>query len=359
MIGYLPAMAVSAVCLLPTGALVAGEPPTIRFAGGSQSEFQALLDKSPEGAVVVCQQAKPLVVSKSLTIPRQMTLRGLRAKLQEKVGNTPLLIVDAKGVTLSDIEMHGNYDSVSQADRAPLIHVKRGGFRIERCKFYDGSKDGIMVTPDDGTGDVVGGTIRDIEGFRMGRDLVSLSGGCGGQRIRDVTVENVSLKKGYFRGAVEVSDGTDNITVRHVYADNAVYAIDVQDHGAVQKGKPKPSAPNTNVTLEDVTAVSCRHVIRTANRPLGHANLTLRDFTARYCRTPVQISNTSHVRVENLTIINEPAGGSPINLRKCDDVVIRNVTIKGLKKGVDAVQAKGSTNVKIERLTSDGKAGGN
>jgi len=355
---YLAAMVILATCVLPTGGLVAEEPPTIRLTGGSESEFQALLDKASEGAVVVCEQGKPLVVSKSLTIGKPMTLRGLKANLREKMGNMPLLIVDAKGVTLTDIEVHGNCDSVSQEDRAPLIHVKRGGFCIERCKFYDGSKDGIMVTPDDGAGDIVGGTIRGIEGFRMGRDLVSLSGGCGGQRIRNVTVENVSLKKGYFRGAVEVSDGSDNITVRHVYAEEAVYAIDVQDHGAVQKGKPKPSAPNTNVTLEDVTAVSCRHVIRTANHPLGHADLTLRDFIAKNCRIPVQISNTTRVRIENLTITSEPPIGSPIVLRRDDDVLIRNVTIKGLKKGVDAVQAKGSTNVKTERLTSDPGAGG-
>jgi hypothetical protein len=237
-----------------------------------------------------------------------------------------------------------------------LIYIKRGEFRVERCKFYDGSKDGIMVTPDDGAGDIVGGAIRDIEGFRMGRDLVSLSGGCTGQRIRNVTVENVSLKKGYFRGAVEVSDGSDNVAVRHVYAEEAVYAADVQDHGAVQKGKMERSAPNTNVTLEDVTAVGCKHVIRTANNPLGHANLTLRDFTARNCQIPVQISNTTHVRLENLTVINEPAAEtSRINLRNCDDVVFRNVTIKGLKEEVNAVRAEGSTNVKIERLTADAR----
>jgi polygalacturonase len=171
-----------------------------------------------------------------------------------------------------------------------------------------------------------------------------------------VTVENVSLKKGYFRGAVEVSDGSDNVAVRHVYAEEAVYAADVQDHGAVQKGKMERSAPNTNVTLEDVTAVGCKHVIRTANNPLGHANLTLRDFTARNCQIPVQISNTTHVRLENLTVINEPAAEtSRINLRNCDDVVFRNVTIKGLKEEVNAVRAEGSTNVKIERLTADAR----
>jgi hypothetical protein len=338
-------------CLPASGA----ESPTVKFTGGEVS-LQVLLDKVPERTIVVCEQAEPLVVTKTITVAKPMTLRGLKARLPEKLGNTPLLVVEAKGVTLTDLEMHGNYDSVSQKNRVPFIHIKAGEFRVERCKFFDGTKDGINVVPDDGTGDIVGGVIRDIEGFRMGRDVVSLSGGCGGQRIRNVTVENVSLKKGYFRGAVEVSDGADNVTVRHVRAEDAVYAIDVQDHGAVQKGKPKPSAPNTNVTVEDVTAVNCKHIIRTANRPLGHANLTLRDFTASNCVEPVLISNTTHVRIKNLTIINKPAAEKPrITLRNCDDVELQNVKIVGLKDGVEAINKQNSINVRIGELTRDDK----
>jgi hypothetical protein len=337
--------------------LLGAEQSTVKFTGG-EMDLQALLDKVPEGAVVVCEQAEPLVVARTITIAKPMTLRGLKAGLPEKLGDTPLMVVEAKGVTLTDLEMHGNYDSVSQKNRAPFIHIKAGKFRVERCKFWDGTKDGINVTPDDGAGDIVGGVIRDIEGFRMGRDVVSLSGGCGGQRIRNVTVENVSLKKGYFRGAVEVSDGADNIIVNHVRAEDAVYAIDVQDHGAVQKGKPKPSAPNTNVTVNDVTAVGCKHAIRTANRPLGHANLTLRDFTARNCREPVLISNTTHVRIENLTITNEPATEKPrITLRNCNDVELQNVKIVGLKDGAPAIDKGNSTSVRIEELTRDEKGG--
>lgn len=184
----------------------------------------------------------------------------------------------------------------------------------------------------------------------MGRDAVSLSGGNRGQRIRNVTVENVRLKVGYFRGAVEVSDGTDNITIRHVHAESALYAIDVQDHG-------QGSAPNTNVTLEDVTAVNCRHVIRTANHPLGHTNLALSDFTARNCRRPVQISNTTHVRIKNLAIVNKPAAEtSRITLHHCDDVVLENVMVTGLRDGVGAMDKRNSTNVTIKALSLNGKA---
>lgn len=322
----------------------------ITFTGGSVADLQALLDKAPTGAVVVCAQTKPLEVSTSIWLRKPVTLRGLKANLLPKVGKTPILMADAEKITLTDIEMHGNYDSVSQTLRAPFIHVKRGGFVIERCKFYDGTKDGIMVTPEKGTGDIVGGTIRDIEGERMGRDLVSLSGGNEGLRIRDVTVENINLKKGYFRGAVEVSDGADNIIVRHVYAEEAVYGIDVQDHGGSR-------GTNTKVVLEDVTAVRCRHIIRTANNPLSkHTDLTLRNSTGKNCRDPVSISNTTGVRIENLSIIadQEIPTQSFITLRNVHHVLIRNATMKRPAKHIRAVTIIDCTDVKLEGVTCNG-----
>jgi len=336
----------------------ADEPPTIKFTGGSETDFQTLLDKAPTGAVVVCEQTKPLEISTTLLLRKPMTLRGFKASLPPKLGKTPILIADAEKITLTDIEMHGNYDSVDQKRRAPLIHLKRGGFRIERCKFFDGSKDGIMVTPEDGTGDIVGGTIRDIEGARMGRDLVSLSGGNGGQRIRDVTVENVRLIKGYHRGAVEVSDGTDNITVRHVYAEDAHYAIDVQDHGPIKPKTGNACAPNTKVLLEDFTAVRCQNIIRTANHsPPEHADLTLRDFTGKNCEEPVRISNTTRVLIENLTVINEKLlDESPIELRNDHHVVIRNATVRGTVEGIHVVTINSCTDVQMERVTCNGTA---
>jgi hypothetical protein len=325
----------------------------VKFAGGSAAEFQALLDRAPTGSVVICELTKPLEVSATLQINKPVTIRGFKACLPPKLDKTPIMVVDATGFTLSDCEMKGNYDTVEQNHRAPLIHLKRGGFCIERCKFSDGSKDGIMVTPEDGTGDIVGGTIREIEGQRMGRDLISLSGGNSGLRIRDVIVENVRLKKGFLRGAVEVSDGSDNITVRHVYVEDAVYGIDVQDHGKTDK-KGNVCAPNTRVVIEDVTALRCKHIMRTANHAqLAHADLTLRNFTGRDCQAPVQISNTTRVLVENLTIINEKALENPaVALRNDHNVVIRNATVQS--PGAVAVAAGDCSEVKLERVTYNG-----
>ena len=70
------------------------ESPTVKFIGG-EMDLQVLLDKVPEHAVVVCEQAEPLVVTKTITVAKSMTLRGLKARLPEKLGDTPLLVVEA------------------------------------------------------------------------------------------------------------------------------------------------------------------------------------------------------------------------------------------------------------------------
>ena len=300
-----------------------GEPArSVKYSGGEQGGLQQVIDSALPDTTVICDTNKQLEITTPLTIKKALTLQGLNARLPKNLGRTSLIIVEAKGVTLTNITLYGNYDTVDQKDRAPLISIREGNFRIEDCKFYDSSKDGINVCPKSGGGDIVSGTIRNIKAFRIGRDAVSISGGNQGLRVRDVTVESISLKKGYLRGAVEVSDGTHNIKVRGVYAEDCPYAIDVQDH----RGK---SAPNTNIYIEDVTALNCRHIIRTANSPRGHATLVLRNFTGTGCEAPVQISNTKDVTIEGLHIIKHQSKKKPpISLRNCQHITISNVTVE-------------------------------
>lgn len=193
--------------------------------------------------------------------------------------------------------------------------------------------------------DIVGGIIRDIEAFRIGRDAVSISSGNLALRVRDVTVENVSLRKGYLRGAVEVSDGTDNIRVRGVYAEGCPYAIDVQDH----RGR---SAANTNIDIEDVTAVNCRHIIRTANSPRGHAKLTLRNFTGKKCEAPVKISNTRDVSIDGLRILgHESQKSPPISIENCQGVNLENVPIVTAHFADQPSRSKNCVDVNLTGLT--------
>jgi hypothetical protein len=318
----------------------------------SGRNLQEVIDGAPSNAIVHCDANQMLTFSAPITIRRPLTLAGLRARLPDKLGETALIVVEAKGVAVTDFELVGNGDSVPQNQRAPLLIVHAGDFRIERGRFLNSSKDGVMIDGDGTVGeDIIGGVVRDIVGRGVIRDVVSISGSSGsGRKIRNVLVDNVRCYDSRLRGAVEVSDGTDNITVRNVYAEAAVYALDVQDHN-------QPGQSNRNVVIENVFAVGCRHAIRTANSRKGHANLTVRDVTARQCVVPVQISHTENVHLSNVRVIDHENGKSPIELRDCRGVAVRDVLLENAAvKGaalllencndvlVDGFQLRGSTN---------------
>jgi len=327
------------------GRLWAGHPDdrVLHFSGNAE-DLQQAIDRAPGESTILCDD-REIEVARTINIHKPLTLKGLKAYLTPKLGRVPMIVVSAERVHLADLELKGNYDSVDQADRAPMIWLQKGQFTVQRCQFIEGSKDGLMVTPTPQGGDLVGGTIRDIEALRMGRDAVSISGGNRGQKVRNVTVQNVSLRRGYHRGAVEVSDGTNNITVRHVYAERAAYGVDIQDH----RGK---SAANTNVLIDGVEAVGCRHVIRTANSPRGHDGLTLRNLVGRECDAPVRISHTKNVTLERLTLTLPPKSEAPpVQLNNCQNVMVKDLTIKGATPTGPVVQQKDCQDVTIIHVT--------
>jgi len=294
-----------------------------------ERDLQAVIDAAPSNSIVRCDPNRILTLTVPVTIRKPLTLTGLRARLPEKLGNISLVIVEAKGVSVTDFELTGNADSVPQSERAPLLVIHAGEFRVERGSFLNSSKDGVMIDGDGSTNeDLVGGIVRDIVGRGVVRDTVSISGSSGsGRKIRNVLVDNVRCYDSRLRGAVEVSDGTENITVRKVYAESAVYAIDVQDHN-------KPDQANRNVVIEDIFAVRCKHALRTANTRKGHANLTIRDITAQQCEIPIQISHTAHVHLSNVRVLDHESGKPPIQIDDCRgisvrDVVVENALVKG------------------------------
>lgn len=290
----------------------------------SAATLQQVVNAAASNSVVQCDPNQQLLLSVPITIRKPLVLAGLHARLPDKLGGTPLLVIDAKGVSIIDFEFVGNADSVSQKDRAPLLIVHAGEFRIERGRFLNSSKDGVMIDADELKEDIDGGVIRDIVGRGVRRDVVSISGSSGnGRYIRNVLVDNVRGYDSAFRGAVEVSDGTENITVRKVYAESSVYAVDVQDH-------QKPDQSNRNIVIEDVYALRCKHALRTANSRRGHGNLTIRDITADQCISPVQISHTDNVNLSNVRVLNHNSGKPPIHIQDCRGVSIRDVTAENV-----------------------------
>lgn len=304
--------------------------------------LRELLASVPPHSVIQCDARETIVLTEPLRITQPLTLIGLHARLPEKLGRTSLLVVEAPGVAVLDFELTGSGTTVPQDQRAPLMKVHAGDFRIERGRFNDSSKDGVEITSGPDGKDVGGGVVRDIVGRRVIRDTVSISGGGGGQVVRHVLVDNVRAYGSELRGAVEVSDGSDNITVRKVYAEECSYAIDVQDH-------KKPGQVNRNIVIEDVLAVRCKQGIVTNNhRHLAHLNLTVRDATALDCAAPFRFSHTANLQLSNLRIAYTPGAtllalpaarrDEPLlYLSNCRGVTLRDVVIEGPTRAVPAV----------------------
>ena len=293
------------------------EPTATTIEVGNRS-LPEVIRAAPPYSIIQCNRNHELTLSTPILIDKPLTLRGMHARLPERLGNTSLVIVRATGVRFTDFELRGNASSVSQDDRAPLLRIHAGDFAVERGLFADSSKDGVMIEA--GDKDIVGGVVRDIVGMGVIRDTVSISGGSAGAKIRNVLVDNVRAYRSSRRGAVEVSDGTDNVTVRKVFAEECVYAVDVQDHN-------RPRQDNRNVVVQDVYAVRCKHAIRTSNSPKGHLNLTVRDVTAERCRIPVQVSHTDNVVLDTVRVIDHDSADTPVSVANCNGLSIRNVTI--------------------------------
>ena len=86
-------------------AVDATEPAPVKFTGGSSAAFQTLLDQSPTGAVIVCEQTQPLLVTSSLLLVKPVTVRNLKAGLAPAVRRAPLLVVDAENISLIGLDL--------------------------------------------------------------------------------------------------------------------------------------------------------------------------------------------------------------------------------------------------------------
>lgn len=322
-----PAMKVLLLSLVfsLTAVLAPAAAPMESCYAGDGSDLQAVVDALPDGAVLRFQPERLLTLTQAVVLRRPVTLIGLRARLPDELGGVSLVEVRGEGVRLFDLDLQGNYRTVPQSARAPLVYVTRGGFIIERVRLREASKEGINVTAEDQ--DVVGGLIRDIRGEDIGRDCVGLSGGNGGLKVRNVVIEHVVVRTSHLRGAVEVSDGTANIVVRGIEVSDAMYAVDIQDHRGT-------SAANTNILVENVRAVDSRYLIRTDNSPRGHAGLVLRNIEGTRIAYPLALSHTANVLVDNV-VFREPLGwgdGEPaeaLSLANCQNVQISRLRIEG------------------------------
>ncbi len=312
----------------------------------SNGNLQATIDSAPGNAEIICDINDTIVVSATIVINKPLIISGLQATLPDSIGNMPLLQTNSEGFVFTNFILHGNAQTVSQDNRAPLLVVAASDFKLENGKFFNSSKEGVSIEADEH--DVVGGVVRDIYGKGVMRDLVSLNGGYQGKKVRNVLVENIRCDSCVLRGAVEVSNGTDNITVRKVYASKSAYAVDVQDHR-------KEFQVNQNIVLEDIFAIDCKMGLRTANADYGHHNLTVLNITAVRCDWPIDLSHTSQVTLENVTIMDHNSDKNPpVKIENCHGVSIENVKVKDTGFAGAAVEIINSSEMLLDGLILQG-----
>ncbi len=323
--------------------------PIVEVRGG---DLQRAVDDAPAYGTVVADRAAQLEIEATIKIAKPLTLTGLNARLKPGLGKTPILEVLAEGVRIRDFLLEGNTDTVPQERRAPLILVRRGRFVIENGETNNSAKDGVMITPVREFGDIEHGVVRNLTARNTVRDVVSIGGaGDEGLYVRHLVVENIRSYGSKLRGPVEVSDGSEYITVRDIYAESCAYGADVQDHN-------RPGQINRNVVIEGVHVKNTTAAIRTANRDFGHHGLTIRNVAGSDWpdgnRAPLDIRNTRGVLIENVKIDGCPAL-PPVSVRQSSGVTLRGVTIYNCGRDGEAVLLENVDRALVDDLTISGE----
>ena len=324
--------------------------PTLYVKDGN---LQAAVDKAPAHAIVMADRTKQIEIVSTVRITKPLTLVGLNARLKPRLAKTPILAVLAEGVRIRDFLLEGNADSVTQPERAPLIVVRRGRFVVENGETNNSAKDGVMITPIAQYGDIEHGVVRNLIAKGTVRDAVSIGGaGDEGLFVRHLVVENIRAYRSELRGAVEVSDGSEYITVRDIYAESSFYGVDVQDHD-------REGQVNRHVVIDGVHVKDCTVAIRTANSDFGHDGLTIRNITGTDWRkgewSPLDIRNTANVLIDNVRIHRCPGEGS-VTVRNSDNVTLRNLTFTDCGNDGAPLLVEDANNVLIDNVVFQGAA---
>jgi hypothetical protein len=309
-----------------------------------------VIKNAPPYSTVYFNKNEELVIKKPIVIDKPLTLVGLNAMLPEGLGKTSIVEVNSKDVSIFDFKLKGNTASVEQIERAPLIRIYKSNFHIERCLFKDSSKDGVEISPLANSEDIDGGVVRNIVGRNCVRDVISINGSHGEKNmyIRNILVEDIRGYDSSLRGPVEVSDGSENITVRKIYAENCIYAVDWQDHN-------RPAEINKNTLIDDVYALNCKYAIRNAVHDFGHTNLTLTNIIAEKCQEPLKIANTSNVIIQNVRIIDHQGEKNPFTAKNCNGLTIQNLSILNSTSDKEGVLIENCDEVLIDGISFSGE----
>ncbi|KAJ8906831.1 hypothetical protein NDN08_003317 [Rhodosorus marinus] len=284
-------------------------------------------------------------VSKPIKVLVPMTIRKLRVVLRSSEG-IPMIKILARSVTMTEFELIGNNKMVAGTAREALVQVFKSAFHIARGTFRNSTKDGVQVRSIAGAPPITGGVLRDLVGRHNHRDLVSLTTLDGGKSLtRNIVVENIRAYGSRDRGAVEISDGVEDIFVRSVYAENCYYAVSIQDHGVSELETIR------RVFVSNVVAVRSHFAVVSQVESIRHGDVSISRVIAKNCEQALELKNLDWVRVDDVRVIAASTTGYPVEIKNCKDLKIRDVSFVGGGQARGAILIADSTNVRIAGIT--------
>ncbi len=359
------------LCSLPVLAAESNGQRTIPVAG---DDLQGAIDEANPGDTVLAYPNRTIVIHDTVIVDKPLTMTGLHARLADDLENAPILLVEADGFRINNFHLRGNRDSGEElSERASLLVVEANDFVVEQGTVEQATQHGIHIRATDGR-HTKNGVVRDIIGHDIERDHVSITGyGQNEFFVKNVAVERIRAYNSANRGAVEVADGTENVTVSDIYAEDCRYGVDFQDHdgrGGYQ--------PNINTIIENVFVRRCSHAVRASTSAsigtgeaepppgLGHRNLTIRNIADRdwidsFDRGPdgrrikmtqaLIVNHTDNVLIENVDFMGKGeeiyAGLMILN---SNNVRARNVHMDHFSVYREAILIENSTDVLLDSV---------
>ncbi len=341
----------------------------ITFTG---NDLQGVVNEANPHDIIMADPNKTLMVEETIIIDKPLTISGLRAQLPDDLGGVGILHVIGDGFRMDNFHLIGNRHS-DFSDRATLLTLEGNDFVVEQGKIEQASRHGIMVRATEERSPE-NGVVRDIIGYDIARDHVSIEGHGDGQIVKNVVVERIRAYGSENRGAVEVADGSKNVTVRDIYAEDARYGVDFQDH----QGR-ETYQPNINTIIENVFVRRCSHAVRAStsisvgkggteppSTGFGHRNLTIRNISGvewigtsdsgldgrrQKMAMPVVVNHTDNVLIENVDImgVGEHIYAAFLILNS-SNVRVHNVNIDSVSVYREALLVENSTDVQINSV---------
>jgi len=309
------------------------------------------LEKAPWGATMVSSGNCEWLVTNTIYIKKPITIRGVKARLKQGIGKTVLMKVMAQDFQLYDFVFTGNQASVRQKQRASLLHITRGRFRVRRGTVRNSSRDGITVYPNrQKPFPIVGGEISDIEGHNNVRDVISLSTAADGKiESRNILVENIKAFNCGVKGAVEVSDGVRAIRIRKIFASRCRYGISIQDHGRSK------FEINRGISIRDLRVEYSRYGIVSETTALDHSDISIAGVTLVKCRTAMLLKNIRNLSVEDVRVIDAPGSDSLVDVQRCSVLRVRKLDFISGGPTRTAVKIARSKDIAIDGIKLNGR----